>query len=324
MPLQGEFHIGIMRDLFDDGIFAVDGDKWGHQRKLASYEFSATVLRDFSTTAFRVNAAKLTSKILVSAAVEQMINLQIQYLRFLNIDLEATLKQNLMVIDDFIFKLIQWKREQMRNEKLDSGKDDLLSRFLMESVKDPENMTDQYITLNFLIAVKDTSANTLTWLFYMICKHTLAQEKISQEGWEATKAEESISADEFADSITEEALDKMQYLHAALTETITLSTSSSGKEFAYRQMKISAAVLLNFFKFKLVDEKKEATYRTMFTLQMDQGLHLYASPRLTMLVPTSKTLCLCKDIVERSFQDNDFVWYGQINSCAQQQGAGTF
>lgn len=33
--------------------------------------------------------------------------------------LEVPLKQNLMVIDDFIFKLIRRKREQMRNEKLD-------------------------------------------------------------------------------------------------------------------------------------------------------------------------------------------------------------
>ncbi|KAI7727287.1 hypothetical protein M8C21_026948 [Ambrosia artemisiifolia] len=52
-----------------------------------------------------------------------------------------------------------------------------------------------------------------------------------------------------------------------------------GKEFAYRQMKIMAAFLVFFFKFRLVDESKEATYRTMFTLHMDNGLHLYASPR---------------------------------------------
>ena len=52
-----------------------------------------------------------------------------------------------------------------------------------------------------------------------------------------------------------------------------------GKEFAYRQMKILAAVLVHFFKFKLVDEMKDARYRTMFTLHMDQGLHLYAFPR---------------------------------------------
>ncbi|KAF6136477.1 hypothetical protein GIB67_035036 [Kingdonia uniflora] len=55
-----------------------------------------------------------------------------------------------------------------------------------------------------------------------------------------------------------------------------------GKDFAYRQMKIFAAILLNFFKFfkfKLVDEQREAKYRTMFTLHMDNGLQLFASHR---------------------------------------------
>lgn len=54
----------------------------------------------------------------------------------------------------------------------------------MESVKDPENMTDQYlrdITLNFSIAGKDTAASTLTWFFYIICKHPLVQEKIARK-----------------------------------------------------------------------------------------------------------------------------------------------
>ena len=35
---------------------------------------------------------------------------------------------------------------------------------------------------------------------------------------------------EFAASISEEALEKMQYLHAAITETLTLSCSFCGKE----------------------------------------------------------------------------------------------
>lgn len=66
-----------MRDLFGDGIFAVDGEKWRHQRKLASYEFSTRVLRDFSTNIFRVNAAKLVSKISVSAVAGEVIDLQV-------------------------------------------------------------------------------------------------------------------------------------------------------------------------------------------------------------------------------------------------------
>jgi cytochrome P450 len=49
-----------MKDLFGNGIFATDGEKWQHQRKLASHEFSTRVLRDFSSGVFRINAAKLT------------------------------------------------------------------------------------------------------------------------------------------------------------------------------------------------------------------------------------------------------------------------
>ena len=54
-----------------------------------------------------------------------------------------------------------------------------------------------------------------------------------------------------------------------------------GKEFAYGQMKIMAATLIHFFRFKLADESKDATYKTMFTLHMDKGLQLYACPRST-------------------------------------------
>lgn len=66
-----------MRDLFGYGIFAVDGDKWRHQRKLASFEFSTKVLRDFSTSVFRENAAKLAMKIATHAEAKQIMDLQV-------------------------------------------------------------------------------------------------------------------------------------------------------------------------------------------------------------------------------------------------------
>lgn len=53
-----------------------------------------------------------------------------------------------------------------------------------------------------------------------------------------------------------------------------------GKDFAYRQMKILAAVLLRFFAFRLRDgEDARVTYRTMITLHVEQGLHLTATAR---------------------------------------------
>ncbi|XP_039157437.1 cytochrome P450 704C1 [Eucalyptus grandis] len=405
---KGKYNCGIMRDLFGDGIFAVDGEKWRQQRKLASYEFSTKVLKDFSTSIFLRNAVKLIMKISAVAGAKQIIDMQdllmkstldlifkvgfgvelntlsglddsvssftkafddsnaIVYWRyvdilwkvkrFLNVGLEASLKRNLRTIDEFIFELICHKKEQLRTGMIDSGKEDILSRFLIDSENDPEKMTDKYlrdITLNFIIAGRDTSANTLTWFFYILCKHPYLQDKVAHDVRRATGSEDNISAEEFVESMTEEALDRMHYLHAALTETLRLYPAVPvdgkcasaddilpdgfkvkkgdgvnyltyamgrmtyvwgddaetfhperwledrvfrpespfkftafqagpriclGKEFAYRQMKILAALLVYFFKFNLVDEK-EATYRTMFTLHMDGGLHLHALPR---------------------------------------------
>ncbi|XP_076928736.1 cytochrome P450 704C1-like [Bidens hawaiensis] len=406
---KGEYNIGTMKDLFGNGIFTVDGAKWRHQRKLASFEFSTKVLRDFSTVIFKSNTVKIVEKISLIAAAKKAINLQDLLMkstldsifkvgfgfdldtlscsdeasnrfmkafddssglvywrfvdllwrvkRFLNIGSEAALKNNIKIIDNFVYKLINNKREQMKNENLYRDKEDILSRFLLESENDRENMNDEYlrdISLSFVIAGKDTSASTLTWFFYMLCKHPLIQEKIAQEVVSATEANNDTSIHDFALKLTEVALEKMNYLHASLSETLRLYPAVPldgksaekddilpdgfkikkgdgvgymaypmgrmtyiwgqdaevfrperwldngvfqpqspfkftafqggpriclGKEFAYRQMKILAAFLVYFFKFKLVDESKQVRYRTMFTLHMDQGLHLYAFPR---------------------------------------------
>ncbi|KAJ0713968.1 putative abieta-7,13-dien-18-ol hydroxylase [Helianthus annuus] len=73
-----------------------------------------------------------------------------------------------------------------------------------------------------MIAGKDTPANTLTWFFCMLCKHTFIQEKVALEVKEATGAEYTYSINEFSVKLTEATLDKMQYLHVALTETLRL------------------------------------------------------------------------------------------------------
>uniref|UniRef100_A0A5B7A3L7 Unspecific monooxygenase n=1 Tax=Davidia involucrata TaxID=16924 RepID=A0A5B7A3L7_DAVIN len=57
--LQGWYHYSRLTDLLGDGIFTVDGEKWRHQRKTSSYEFSTKMLRDFSSVVFRSIAEKL-------------------------------------------------------------------------------------------------------------------------------------------------------------------------------------------------------------------------------------------------------------------------
>lgn len=81
------------------------------------------------------------------------------------------------------------------------------------------------IILNFVIAGKDTTAAALSWFVYMLCKHPQVQEKVAQEIKEATDCREFSSVSEFATSVNDEAMEKMHYLHAALTETLRIYPS---------------------------------------------------------------------------------------------------
>jgi len=96
----------------------------------------------------------------------------------------------------------------------------------VEREKDPERMNDKYLSdiiLSFMIAGKDTTAASLSWFLYMLCKNPLVQEKILQEIRDVTSIHErTTDVSGFVQSINEEALDQMQYLHAALSETLRL------------------------------------------------------------------------------------------------------
>ncbi|XWS77165.1 hypothetical protein CRYUN_Cryun01aG0238200 [Craigia yunnanensis] len=283
--------------------------------------------------------------------------------RSLNIGSEASLKKNIKVIDNFIHNVISTKKKLLAmNPDRSNVKEDVLSRFLTESEQNSEITTDQYlrdIIFGFLVAGKDTTATTLSWFFYMLCKNPLIQEKVAQEVMDITCIKENDATfDDFMTTITDTTLEKMHYLHATLTEILRLypavpmngrcsleddilpdghkvkkgdevsyltyamarmpfiwgedaeifrperwlkdgvfQPESSfkfttfhagprnclGKEFAYRQMKIFSIALIRYFRFKLADKMKDATYRISFTLHMKGGLHLCAVPRTTSL-----------------------------------------
>ncbi|KAK3153130.1 hypothetical protein QOZ80_2BG0168220 [Eleusine coracana subsp. coracana] len=410
---KGNFNYENMRDILGDGIFAVDGDKWRQQRKIASNDFSTRALRDSSSAVFKRNAAKLAGIVSTNAASKQPMDFQslvrnatmdsiftiafgldldtlggsaegtrftasvddasefamLRYInpfwkvmKLLHVGVEGTLKERIEVVNEFVYKRIRTRAQELSNAKAqdsDSRQQDILSRFMEATTNESGTVDYKYLRdmiLGIVIAGKDTTAGALAWFFYMACKHPEVQEKICHEVTEATNAGEAASVDEFAQSLTDEALNKMHYLHAALSETLRLYPSlplnnkqcfsddvlpdgSSvskgdivfyvpysmgrmeylwgkdaevfrperwlnengefqpenpfkftafqagpriclGKDFAYRQMKIFAAVLLHFFAFRLRDgQNAVVNYRTMLTLHVEHGLHLTATAR---------------------------------------------
>ncbi|KAI3829048.1 hypothetical protein L1987_03162 [Smallanthus sonchifolius] len=143
--------------------------------------------------------------------------------RFLNIGAEAELKKNMKIVDEFVYKVIQVKIEQMQKSKDESlvKKEDILSRFVQVNDKDPKYLRD--IILNFVLAGKDPIAISMSWFIYMLCKHPEVQDKVAKEIIEATNMNEEITdVADFAACVSDGVLEKMQYLQAALTETIRL------------------------------------------------------------------------------------------------------
>lgn len=167
--VQGSFNYENMTDLLGDGIFAVDGDKWRQQRKIASYDFSTRALRDFSGSVFKRNAARLAGIVSGNAASGQPMEFQglalratmdsiftiafgldldtlggsaegsrfaaafddaseftlLRYVnafwkaqRFLGVGSEAALKKRVKVVDEFVYKRIRERAQELSDSKL--------------------------------------------------------------------------------------------------------------------------------------------------------------------------------------------------------------
>ncbi|KAK1430337.1 hypothetical protein QVD17_13000 [Tagetes erecta] len=156
----------------------------------------------------------------------RLVDISWKIKKYLNIGSEAKLKKKLKVVDDFVYKVIQIKAQEMNNSKDNflGTKEDILWRFMQMENKDPKYFRD--IIINYVLAGKDPIAATMTWFIYMLCKHPQVQDKVAKDIKEATNmnvdGEITKLVADFEARVTEEALDKMQYLQATLAETIRL------------------------------------------------------------------------------------------------------
>ncbi|KAL4125618.1 hypothetical protein PRIC2_009200 [Phytophthora ramorum] len=74
--VKGSAVATISKDLLGDGIFAVDGSQWKHQRKAASHFFSMNMIRDAMEHVVRDHSVRLTKKLSEAAVSGEVVNIK--------------------------------------------------------------------------------------------------------------------------------------------------------------------------------------------------------------------------------------------------------
>ncbi|ORY91408.1 cytochrome P450 [Syncephalastrum racemosum] len=132
----------------------------------------------------------------------------------------TTVKDHLRVVNEFAHGIISQRREELAK----GGEfKDLLSRFMNTKNENGELLDDKTLrdmVLNFIIAGRDTTAQALSWTFYMLMLHPRVEAKLFKE------VQENITDDIEKDSpAMYEVIRKMIYAHAVFFEVLRLYPS---------------------------------------------------------------------------------------------------
>ncbi|XP_048529329.1 cytochrome P450 94B3-like [Triticum urartu] len=133
--------------------------------------------------------------------------------RWLNVGKERRLKKAIADVHGFAMEIVRTRRQSASGEE---NRDDVLSRFVASDEHDDEALRD--IVLSFLIAGRETTSSALTWFFWLVSSRPDVVARIADE----VRSVRSMAGTRPGDPFTFDALRDMQYLHAALTESMRL------------------------------------------------------------------------------------------------------
>ncbi|KAG2200618.1 hypothetical protein INT47_007362 [Mucor saturninus] len=178
-----------------------------------------------------LNALSTTGKVPFAAAFDEAQ--KTTFVRFVNPIWPATervvslltpwkpnMNNHLEVVDGFARDVIEKRRAQLAAGEIHK---DLLSRF-MDARNNNGNLLNndelRDIVLNFVIAGRDTTAQALSWTFYMLMCHPRVEKKLLEE------IEKFVSDDDLVDSTSlYEKIKCMTYAHAIFYEVLRLYPS---------------------------------------------------------------------------------------------------
>ncbi|GLJ31566.1 hypothetical protein SUGI_0633380 [Cryptomeria japonica] len=141
--------------------------------------------------------------------------------RMFNFGSEKRLRQAIHTIHSFAQEVIDARKKEIFHSH-GSRRQDLLSRFLFthESAaagKASYDVSVRDIVISFILAGRDTTSSALTWFFWLLSSHPRVEKNIYAEITRIIAAREESSL-----CFPYEELKKMQYLQAALCESMRL------------------------------------------------------------------------------------------------------
>ncbi|KAG0488464.1 hypothetical protein HPP92_007275 [Vanilla planifolia] len=119
---------------------------------------------------------------------------------------ERSLANAWIVIDQFVQENIA----KSKGRFISDGGDDLLSAYIQDSAA-TVNSSDKFLrdmTVNMMLAGRDTTGSALSWFFYLLCKNPRVEAKVLDE---VRKPKETTAKGK-----------ELVYLHAALCESLRL------------------------------------------------------------------------------------------------------
>lgn len=151
--------------------------------------------------------------------------------RFLNIEPEKLFKQAIFIINEYAMEIIKSKEEEVEKKKSENQNQDLLSRFIAVSSsmdfidREQRRKFLRDIVISFILAGKDSTSTALTWFFWLIAGHPRCASAIRAElsSLPPPPLSETESGNEEKPRIfSYDELKKLNYLHAALSESLRL------------------------------------------------------------------------------------------------------
>jgi cytochrome P450 len=135
--------------------------------------------------------------------------------RLLDVEPERRMRKALATVHGYADRIVRERKERGRE-----CRDDFLSRFAEAGEHSDEGLRD--VVTNFLLAGRDTTSSALTWFFWLVSTRPDVEDQIVRE-IRAVRARSSSSPDAATSTtFSFDELRDMQYLHAAITESMRL------------------------------------------------------------------------------------------------------